>query len=90
MKTISALTAFEIIKEFTQRKDLKLHVSDCSMCKYPVGFVWREGNLFYDAGCDCLREPLLEPRTDADLLKFIQDNPTRVERIMPLLKSITH
>lgn len=89
-KKFCAVTAFEIIKEYAQRNDLKLHVSDCSMCKYPVGFIWLEGKLHYDSGCDCLRSPILEPKEELDLLNFIRDNPTRVERIMPLLRSITH
>ena len=90
MKKFCALTAFEIITEFAKRKDMKLWVSDCSMCKYPVGYIWIEGKLHYDSGCNCLRTPIIEPRSDAELLSFIRDNPTRVERIMPLLQAITH
>jgi hypothetical protein len=29
----------------------------CSMCGYDCNYFSREGNLYYDSGCDCMRGP---------------------------------
>jgi hypothetical protein len=26
---------------------------DCPMCEYPCGFLFEDGNVFYDSGCSC-------------------------------------
>jgi hypothetical protein len=31
------------------------YIHDCSICKYPCGFVFQQGQVTYDSGCDCIR-----------------------------------
>lgn len=31
----------------------KWSIHECSFCDYPCGFIFREGNVFYDSGCNC-------------------------------------
>lgn len=39
----------------------------CSICGYPMEYVFIGGNVFYDSGCDCTSRMCLEPRTWHDI-----------------------
>ena len=32
----------------------------CFICNYPVGYVFKDGKVFWDPGCKCLKGPLRE------------------------------
>lgn len=51
----------------------KFVVHKCSMCNYPCGFVVVQDNLYYDAGCGCVKDsPQLCLRSTSDLNYFTE------------------
>lgn len=57
---------------------LVLH--NCSMCNYPCGFSWFNGQLAYDTGCDCTYGAGgFQPREDSEL-DFYLNNPRWLEK----------
>jgi hypothetical protein len=50
----------EEFKKAALEKDLyQWSIHDCSLCGYDCGFIFdREGNVSYDSGCYCSRQPV--------------------------------
>ena len=43
-------------------------IHDCSLCHYPCGYIFnKDGNVFYDSGCDCVAYTNLQPRSWEDV-----------------------
>lgn len=72
IKTVAA-----IIKEHWKNKKFIVHT--CSLCDYPCGFIWVEGELFYDSGCHCLKYKVLEPVKEFELFRFILTHRKYIE-----------
>jgi hypothetical protein len=61
----------------------KIHTRKCSMCNYPLGYIFKDGALVYDAGCDCTSSYSLEPRMVSDLTDWLDMNkPELFDRLM--------
>lgn len=44
----------EQFKEKVEELNLRhWNIHDCSICGYPCGYIFREGQVLYDTGCDC-------------------------------------
>ncbi len=59
----------------------RIIIRDCSMCGYELAYIWRDNELFYDAGCHCTgMRGGLESRDIRSLHEFLTMNPTWTER----------
>lgn len=64
-------------------KEVLIRVSTC--CQYPVGFLFREGRVLLDCGCDCNRlAPREVPWTDVCALINTQRVPALRDHYMKL------
>ena len=67
----------EFQKIVTER-DLKVwQIHDCSMCRYPCGFIFEDGDVGYDSGCDCTGGSPIQYREWSDVADHYnrQSNP---------------
>ncbi len=61
----------------------KLVINPCSICGYPNGFLYRDGKLHYDSGCNCVTYgPVINPRDEGDALNFINRNNWTKQQIL--------
>jgi hypothetical protein len=49
------VTGAEIERAVTEAKILRIEHHDCGMCGYMTSYLVNRGELFFDAGCDCVR-----------------------------------
>jgi hypothetical protein len=53
-----------------------LYLRDCSLCGYPLRYVWRNGQMLFDAGCDCMCAPRKLYKASFEELDFyLQQEP---------------
>lgn len=54
-------------EEFKKQSEIKnitfWGIHNCSMCNYLCGFVFQDGLVYYDSGCDCTRRSSIEQST---------------------------
>lgn len=51
-------------KEHIQAKGItELFILGCSMCNYPLKYIFKDGNAFVDTGCYCTRTQVVSPRS---------------------------
>lgn len=63
----------EEIKKLVGNK--KFVIRKCTFCDYPCGYLFRDGKLYYDAGCSCVTYcPKIEPREIEDILRYVNQN----------------
>jgi hypothetical protein len=65
--------AAEIIKHHWRNK--KFIIDYCSMCNYPLGFVFENNKIFFDSGCFCTEDLWKEEQGDAELLSIVTKYP---------------
>lgn len=53
------------------------HIRDCSMCGCPLCYLFRDGGVFFDAGCDCTGRSSIEPRSWRDIADLYNNNLAR-------------
>jgi len=75
---VKAEQALQIIKDHWANKKFVIH--NCSICEYPCGFIFREGLIFYDSGCYCIDEKMVEERNDEFFLHYLRKNPDVIEK----------
>lgn len=46
-------TAEDFKKAIEEKGIKKWTISKCSLCDYPLSFIFEEGKVFYDVGCYC-------------------------------------
>ena len=70
-------TAEEFAVAAAERQISRWNIHDCSICNYPCGFVFDDGVVGYDPGCDCTGRYWLEARTWDDVAQQynMQDHP---------------
>ena len=69
--------------------DKKLVIRNCGFCGYPCGYLFHDGKLYYDIGCDCTpRPPKAEEREEKDLLWFINTNSWDENKVKENLKEV--
>lgn len=65
---MSARSPVEFENAARERGIVEWRLRGCSICDYQVGYVFRDGDVYWDAGCYCSRiMPPLEPRTSQDV-----------------------
>ena len=62
-----------VLKQFRD-KNRKLNTHDCPLCRYPCGYLWANGIMYYDACCKCVNFSGMRPIRDEDLKEFISMN----------------
>lgn len=55
MKTVK--TVEEMKRAVETMKLSRWNIHDCSFCGYQCGYVFYDGRVFYDSGCDCVNHP---------------------------------
>lgn len=59
------------IKDFQEQVEklniTRWNIHDCSICWYPCGFIFENGLVFYDSGCDCVNHINIQPRPWEDV-----------------------
>lgn len=66
--------------KYTDGRVIPVH--RCSVCNYQCGYFWRDGMLFYDAGCNCMAVMDVSPRPESLLLKKIERDHAWVRRVL--------
>lgn len=64
----------------TQVDKLKLGhwpLRGCSICGYMIGYLFKDGGVFFDAGCDCVSYSSVQPRTWEDVAKQYNDQTSQ-------------
>lgn len=71
--TIPDVSSDKVKEAVTAAKRKFWKVSDCSMCGYPCGYIFRDdGAVEYDSGCYCVTYcPNITPRDFADVASQI-------------------
>lgn len=70
MKTKSV----EHVKKLMLKTQQKLIAHCCSLCGYPCGYLYISNHLYYDSGCDCTDEKIMETRDEKELEDWIIKN----------------
>lgn len=52
--SMKKITIDDFKKSVAENGITRWNVHNCSMCNYTCGFIFNEGNVFYDSGCDCV------------------------------------
>ena len=61
----------------------KLVIRKCTFCDYPCGYMFMNGELYYDAGCDCVTYgPNIEPREIEDIIRYVNQNNIDADAIL--------
>lgn len=59
-----------------------MHLRDCSICGYNLGYLVQNGSLYYDNGCYCVRRPPQPaPRDWQNLADLINDQTEEIVRL---------
>lgn len=48
------VTAQEVEEAVKKSGITRLHIRNCSMCNYPLAYLFEQGDVGFDAGCDCV------------------------------------
>ena len=66
----------DFVKENCKNCQDRLHIRECSICGYSLGYFFFGDDLYFDAGCYCSRD-MSEPRyvEEHDLRKMFEMNP---------------
>jgi hypothetical protein len=76
VRAMSPRQAVEIIKCHWQNK--KFILDYCSLCSYPLGFVFENKKIFFDSGCFCTEDIWKEEKYDSDILQIVTQHPALV------------
>lgn len=74
-------TAEDFKQKVKEKGITKWFIHSCSFCNYPCGFLFKQdGTAWYDAGCDCSRQPPSPSNFDevAELYNM-QSNPEFIQ-----------
>lgn len=63
-------TADDFKQAVEDRGITKWPVHDCSICGYPCGYIFQEGLVGYDSGCDCVNYTNIQLRSYEDVAEF--------------------
>lgn len=78
------VTGQEVADALTARGNCRIPCHNCSICNYPCGYLYQDGLLWYDHGCDCTRNGYTRSQSFVeDLADWVnmQSNPKAAERI---------
>lgn len=58
-------------------------VHECSICRYQCGYVFKDGGVLYDRGCDCVTYQDLAPSSFDDVAAFYnrQADPKIIDQL---------
>ena len=72
------MTAEEIVErlqQVCQTKWIRWDLYDCPVCGCPIGYVFDEGQAYFDTTCGCtIEHNVLEPRSWEDVLNTVSQN----------------
>lgn len=70
-------------KAVEERNITEWRIHNCSLCGYPCGYVFNEGRVGYDSGCDCTGGSHLSSRSYWDVAHFYntQTNPEYIAKM---------
>ena len=74
IKKLSEHTILDIFKSKAIKDNRVFQIDKCSFCNYRLGYFWKDNQIYFDAGCYCIGEKLIEARSESELLKFIKAN----------------
>lgn len=76
---------FKKISSFCMAHSIKFVIHNCTFCKYPCGYLFKDNKIFFDSGCDCINKKVIEKRTVSEVLESID---TYKEECFGLYKEI--
>ena len=74
----------EFQKQAAEKGLTKWAIHDCSLCGYPCGYIFHDGQVSYDSGCYCVTYyPNIQPRTWDSVVEIyeMQDNPETIKQM---------
>ena len=69
-------TATEIKLAVNENGLDRLAVHNCSICHYQCGYIFKEGGVLYDRGCDCVTYHDIAPSSFDDVADFYNRQTT--------------
>lgn len=79
----------EKLKMKCQEKELRWNIHDCSICGSLVGYIFKNGNAYYDSTCDCSfmdHEPDLRSWYDVENIIDMNINNDIVKELLKLIE----
>ena len=71
-------TAQEFAEAIKNLGVTELAIRDCSICRYPLKYLFVGNDVFYDAGCWCVMDgPRIDPRSHQDLADFYNNQTSQ-------------
>lgn len=83
-------TILEQIKTYCRETNDKFIFSYCYRCSYAVGYIWNHGKLFYDSGCGCLSDRIVQHQKDHEAEKLIKSHLAMFIQVLKEHKIYSH